>query len=141
MAGELLYSATDTGSRRSVMVINEGDSVWTYLTAPSSMTPVSDGWLLNLIDAPDSLANYKDNGQVPPVTQRFTSQPNAMTAPATEVLSSIWSEDGEAVAVLVGDRALVFLQSSRKTGFSHFLSAAGPFGDPFDHDLFKQLFG
>lgn len=141
MAGELLFSATDTGSRRSVMVINEGNSVWAYLTAPSSMTPVSDSWLLNLIDAPNSLAEYRDNGQVPPATQRFTSQPHAMTAPATEALSSIWSEDGEAVAVLVGDRVLTFLQSSRKTGFSRFLSAAGPFGDPFDHTLFGELFG
>jgi hypothetical protein len=123
------------------MVINEGDSVWTYLTAPSSMTPVSDGWLLNLVDAPETLANYRDNGLVPPATQRFTLQPNAMSAPATEVLSSIWSEDGEAVAVLVSDRVLAFLQSSRKTGFSRFLSAAGPFGDPLDHALFSTLFG
>ncbi len=141
MAGQLLYSATDTGSRRSVMVINEGDSVWAYLSAPGSMTPVSDSWMLNLIDAPDSLAAYRDNAQVPPATVRFTTQPNAMTAPETEMLSSIWSEDGEAVAVLVRDRVLAFMQANRKTGFSRFLSTSGPFGEPFDPALFNQLFG
>lgn len=141
MTGELLYSATDVGSRRSIIVINEGDSVWAYLTAPSSLTPVSDSWLMNLIDAPTSLADYRDNGKVPPATVNFTSQDAAMMVPDTDMWSSSWSVDGEAVAVLARNRVLAFIRSSDKTGFSRFISASGPFGEPFDTDLFVALFG
>lgn len=136
----LLFSATDTGSRRSVIVSRETDAVWCYLTAPGSMTPVADCWLLNLVDAPDSLHAYQHINGVPPATARFTSQPAAMAQPDTEDFSALWSQNGEAVAIAVRNRVLAYLQSTTTHGYCRYLLQAGPYGNPFDPERFTLLF-
>lgn len=140
MAGELVYSATDTGSRRSVIVARETDAVWCYLTGPGSMSPVADCWLFNLVDAPETLLDYQNIEGVPPATARLTSQPSAMVLPTTDEFSAVWSPDGEAAAVAVRDRVLAFMLASEEHGYCRYLAVASPYGKPFDTSLFSATF-
>ena len=140
MAGELVFSATDTGSRRSIIVAREIDSVWCYLTAPGSMSPVADCWLFNLVEAPETLVNYRGIDGVPPATARLTSQPSALALPPTEEFSAVWSSDGEAAAIAVRDRVLAFLLAPQEHGYCRYLNLASPYGKPFDADLFSRTF-
>jgi hypothetical protein len=140
MAGELVFSATDTGSRRSVIVARETDAVWCYLTGPGSMSPVADCWLFNLVDAPETLLDYQNIDGVPPATARLTSQPSALVLPTTDEFSAVWSADGEAAAVAVRDRVLAFMLAREEHGYCRYLAVASPYGKPFDASLFAATF-
>lgn len=68
MPEPLLLSFRSEASRRTLIIADEGDSVWAYLTEAGTLRPVRDCWLLNTptaTDAPD-LERYRAEGRPPP---------------------------------------------------------------------------
>ncbi|RVT87954.1 hypothetical protein [Inhella crocodyli] len=75
----------------------------------------------------------------PPATREFVSYPDPGPIPSN--IEFIWAPDGEAVAIQFDGVTMGFVDSHCKYGFSRSLIKKGPFGSPFDPQLFASLFG
>ncbi len=131
------YHAT---SNRNVVVVDEGSSVWCYLTEPNGDNPIADCWLLNTIDAPENLDDFGSSESAPPATRRYVTDAAKRALPSEASIKLLWSKDGESVAVYVGRELLGFIAHNIPRGFSTNLREEGPFGSPLDRELFSMFF-
>jgi len=113
--------------------------VWLYLTDSAAENPVADCWLLNTIPSPESLEGYRSEG-APPAIRQFVVPRTESDAPLESDVRLLWANDGNSVAVLVNEVPLGFIAKGCKHGYSKNLLASGPFGMPFDQELYQRLF-
>lgn len=140
MTESLFLSERHVGSQRAVVLVDEGSSVWCYLTEPGGSRPIADCWLLNTVEAPENLDAFLQAKSAPPATRNFVVDSAQQPLPAAEAITFQWSEDGESVAVYVEQALLGFIAGSNGRGYSANLREEGPFGAPLEHDLFSILF-
>ena len=146
MADELALSDPHPISRRAAVVADEGESVWLYLTAPDGSI-AADCWLYNRVPAPSTealrplLAEYRARRAPPPAPAEVVGPGAHRVAPLErEAVAFTWSADGEAVAASVDGVLIGFIAPGARRGYSQHLRAAGPWGSPFDADLYGTLF-
>jgi hypothetical protein len=137
--GTLEFSDQHPNSGRIAQVVDEGSAIWLYLTSPDGSQIVSDCWLQNLISAPISIQEFREKRTAPPATQEFVFHPEP--GPVPSEIDFIWASDGGAVAIQFDGVTMGFIDCRCKFGFSRNLIKEGPFGFPFDPELFASLFG
>ena len=140
MIESLFLSERHANSKKAVLLVDEGASVWCYLTESGGSRPIADCWLLNTVEAPENLDAFVQEKAAPPATRRFVADTAQRALPAAEAVQFQWSEDGESVAIYVEQKLLGFIARNNRRGYSANLSEEGPFGSPLDHDLFSTLF-
>ena len=129
-------------SERTALVADEGDSVWLYLTRPGATDVERDCWLFNkpsAARAPD-FSTYEAADLPPPAPADIIVPGGVSDVPDEEHWSVRWSEDGETVAVAIDEVEIGVVSASEPRGFARYLSAASPWGNPWDPALLKQLF-
>jgi hypothetical protein len=140
MTEPLFLSERHIISKKAVVLVDEGTSVWCYLTEPGESRPIADCWLLNTIEAPENVDALTQEESAPPATRLFVTDSAQRALPAAEAVSFQWSKDGESVAVYIEQELLGFIAGNDCRGYSANLRKEGPFGSPLDHDLFSNLF-
>ncbi len=125
---------------KAVVLVDEGSSVWCYLTAPGGNHPIAECWILNTVEAPENLDAFDQTESAPPATRRFVADSAKRAVPAAEAVKFQWSEDGESVAIYVEQELLGFIAGNSPRGYSANLREEGPFGSPLDPELFSTLF-
>jgi hypothetical protein len=100
---------------------------------------VADCWLWNRIAAPGNPADYASQGLAPPAPKGMIIPPGTVTD-ALPTVTTRWRWDGNAVALLVEDRAIAFISADQKRGYCRHLRSAGPWGNPFDAKRYRRLF-
>jgi hypothetical protein len=141
MSDELWVSDTSPVSGRSAIVESAGDSVWLYLTAPDGESIAADCWLFNRVPAPASVAAYRNAGGPPPAVAVVVGDgAHRLEAIGAARVTFRWSPDGESVAALVDGVVLGFIAAGRRHGHSRHLRADGPWGAPFDAELYRATF-
>lgn len=140
MTESLFLSERHASSKKTVVLVDEGASVWCYLTESDESHPIADCWLLNTIEAPENLDAFAQEENAPPATQTFVTDNAQRALPVTEAIRFQWSADGESVAIYIEQELLGFIAHNNRRGYSTNLRKEGPFGSPLDHDLFLTLF-
>jgi hypothetical protein len=137
----LFLSSQNPHSKRWAIMEDDGTSAWLYVTEPNSEKPVADAFVYNRIPpiASDRLCDYRKGP--PPVTTTYAG-PGAFLPhpPAARQFQIIWSDDGESAAVLMAGEPIACILHGQKSGHSRNLTAAGPFGHPWDQKMFVQVF-
>ena len=134
------YSST---SRREAHVAEEVDSIWLYLTLPSTKVVDTVVWLLNTPDAPRSPSQepYRSQHAPPPLPARLAKRGGVRIVPGGKAWRFLWSSDGDAVAALLKDVPVGFVIAGIKRGFSRYAKPGGAaWGLPWDAQLFKARF-
>jgi len=101
MTDELLVSFRSEVSGRTVVVSDEGDSVWGYLTRAGTLQPERDCWLFNTPEAPLSpdISEYRRTRRPPPAPAAMVGPGGVQDPPRAERWSVRWSQAGESVAI------------------------------------------
>jgi hypothetical protein len=137
-------------SRRTAIVVDEGDSVWLYLTEASGEGVTADCWLMNRIPAPryadlaeqEGAERYRGEGLPPPAIAEVVTE-GAFRATPLEAARwrFTWAANGESVAAFYETELVGFIARGEPRGFSRFLRVASPWGEPLDLERYLAVFG
>jgi hypothetical protein len=141
MSNDLLVESRSEASQRTIVVADEGDSVWVYLTRPGTLQPERDCWLFNkpsAADVPD-LSRYRDASLPPPAPASTIDPAGILPSPESAAWSVRWSDDGEAAVVVCDAVDVGLLALSEQRGMARYLRERGPWGIPWDAQLVALL--
>jgi len=133
-------SFRSTVSARHATLEDDGYSAWLYLTSQSKYEVIADCFVYSRVELPDHLVSpVGKNG--PPLLTRHYGTPAALqrSVPA-ESLRIEFSPDGNSAVVFLRDEPWTFVTYDQKHGYSKSLSVAGPFGYPWDEQLYHDHF-
>jgi hypothetical protein len=143
-------SERNPDSGRTAMIVDEGDSVWLYLTDVSGEGVTADCWLMNRIPAPryaelaenEGAERYRGEGLPPPAIAEVVTDGAFHPAPLEAARCRFtWAANGESVAAYYETELLGFIARGEPRGFSRFLKVASPWGEPLDLERFAKVFG
>ena len=138
--GESQDSGPHSVSGRCAIVNDDGDSAWLLLTDGDGHKIIADCWLYNRrhFDRAE-LATWPHDR--PPPAPDDAIDPGALrTMPLLDAIAFVWDRAGDGVAVIAQGQVLGFIAPGSRRGHSQFLRESGPWGVPFDGDLFERLF-
>jgi hypothetical protein len=137
-------------SGRTASIVDEGDSVWLYLTDASGEGVTADCWLMNRIPAPryaelaenDGAERYRGEGLPPPAIAEVVADGAFHPAPLEASRCRFtWAANGQSVAAYYEAELLGFIARGEPRGFSRFLKVASPWGEPLDLGRYAEVFG
>jgi hypothetical protein len=130
----LLLGIRSEVSQRTVVIADEGDSVWAYLTRPDSLRPERDCWLFNKPSAAASpdLDRYREASLPPPAPASAIDPAGVLDSPASARWSVRWSDDGDAAAIVCDGVDVGLLAAGEPRGMARHLRERGPWGLPWD---------
>jgi hypothetical protein len=112
------------------------------LSHPNTIAPSSDCWVANLADqTPDDLSGFREAGLPPPAPASVLEEGASGLPSRTSGYTISWSADGQAVSASIDDEPIAFIIADRKPGFHAYIRTDCPWGQPFDANLHRQLFG
>jgi len=116
-------------------------SGWLYLTNPNEKKPIADCWIYNRVEAP-SPSEIKDYRNGPPPASFEYCRSNVFVSKTDNMkISFKWSDDGNAVALIVENVPLGYIIAGSRGGYSRNLLKNGPWGNVFEEDRYKDIFG
>lgn len=130
-------------SRRYAILEDNGTTLWLYLTAPDQRKVVADTWVFNRVRpllTPDELTPFRDAHQPPPILESLADDDPICHTPAIHHWSFNWTPDGEAVAIFRDDQPIAFVRSTERRGFSRHVIHPSPWGVPWSHKIFQDVF-
>jgi len=141
MTDELLVSFRSEVSGRTVVVSDEGDSVWGYLTRAGTLQPERDCWLFNTPEAPLSpdISEYRRTRRPPPAPAAMVGPGGVQDPPRAERWSVRWSQAGESVAIALDGVDIGVIAAAERRGISRHLTESGPWGGRWDEVLVGRL--
>ncbi len=135
-----IFSDKNPDSKRYAIFEDDGVSGWLYITGPDDMTFIGDCWIYNRIPAPDPIIIGAFRPGPPPAPQGFAG-PNALQAlPDWSSIRLLWSDDGNAVALLMNNLPVGFVVADDKRGVSRHLANNGPWGLIWNQELYDKNF-
>lgn len=140
MKESLLADELNPLSNQTAFVVDEGESVWLYITSGCDSTIISDCWLFNTVPSKADIDKDAPRHRPPPVVTSFLITEDIHQIPESSDIRFMWSVDAHSVAIMVFDEVLGFIADGEKHGYSRNLARQGPWGNPFDEDRFRFLF-
>jgi hypothetical protein len=128
-------------SRRWAVFEDNGVSGWLYLTEPGSEKPTSDCWVYNCVTVTERAEHYMSRGMAPPAPASYADPTAEITEMDESAFTFRWAEDGESVAIFINDVLMGFIISRQGRGYSRNLMKVGPWGNPLDEEMYKNVFG
>ncbi len=138
----MYISEQHPSSRRFAIFEDDGTTGYLYLTAPDDAKPAGDCWVYNRFPAPEPAEIKKYRGLPPPAARGYAG-PNAQrSAPPEGSVIFLWSQDGNAVSLLIdGDpNGFLIFGEAGHGGYSLHLIKEGPWGKPWDQERFREVF-
>jgi hypothetical protein len=136
----LFVSDQNQVSKRWCILEDDGKSAWLYITEPENEKPVGDAFVYNRID-PIPKSRVKDYSEgPPPICESHASDQAQIKNPNASQFSFIWSNNGESVALLSESKPIAMIINSKKDGYSKAVALHGPWGHPWDQDLYDRIF-
>lgn len=116
--------------------------VWLYLTLPQTTQPARDCPAFVTATPPDSVdwERIKQTGEPPGITKDMATDRALIERPSPEHFSTVWSSDGESVAVRHRGELICMVVAGQKRGHSKAVAGSSPLGEPFDDSLFTSTF-
>ena len=136
----LFLSARSTVSGRHAILEDDGFAVLLYLTTPTDTKPAADCFVYSVVPPTDELVTPQDTGGPPILLRRFASERALQPDVPANSHRLEFSPDGHSVAVFIRGEPWAFIARDEPLGHSKSISAAGPFGQPWNHQLFDDLF-
>jgi hypothetical protein len=142
MADDYFSESFHNKSRRHAILGLDGSVAYLYLTAAGTQKPEKDVAVFStgeLVEPEVAVASAKE-GNPPPLVARYASESAVYPAETFWQLTFFWSEDGNAVAVLLNGAPISYVSAYEKSGKSKALSLASFFGEPWSDDSFAAAF-
>jgi hypothetical protein len=137
---EIFLSEQNQVSRRWGILEDDGKSAWLYITEREEESIVADAFVYNRVDPIQKSKIREHRGGPPPICETYASTEAQMGNPVRGQFSLFWSRDGESVAVLSHSNPIAMIINTKKFGYSKAVAVDGPWGHPWDQDLYDRIF-
>lgn len=129
-------------SHRTAILEEIDGMVWLYLSQPQTTQPERDCPAFVTTTPPDSVdwELIKQTGEPPCITKDVASNRARIEQPAPGDFSSVWSSDGESMAVKHQGSYICMIVAGHNRGHSRAIEISNPLGEPFDESLFASTF-
>ena len=138
---ELFFSDQDEISGRNIIVEEDGNSIWAYLTQPHK-TEIDKDYYVGTryeitIEELDIEAIKKANVP-PPMIKKYSTEWSQMKKIKEEDLSVEWFEDGDILLKIKGI-SFLFFHKGESRGFSKSIKENCLYGNAWNEDRFKEI--
>lgn len=140
--GGLFLSWKHPVSHQTAILEEMDGIVWLYLSEPQATQPARDCPAFVTAPPPDSVdwERIKQTGEPPGISKDVASDRALIEHPAPEDFSTIWSADGESVALRYRGDLICMIVAGQQRGHSKALGRSSPLGEPFDESLSASTF-
>jgi hypothetical protein len=133
-------SFVSNASGRHATLEDDGYSAWLYLTSQSKYEVIATCFVYSRVELPEHRVTPFGTSAPPLlIRQHATSVAVQPNVPA-ESLRLEFSPDGNSAVVFLRGDPWAFITYDQKHGYSKSLSVAGPFGYPWDEQLYHEHF-
>jgi hypothetical protein len=139
--GIFIHSYNETSGRYAILD-EFGKTGVLYLSEEGSQKPVKDAFAY-MKEPPIDKETWKERMKAgePPILHTEIASKNAVLPITNEKeFSFLWSSDGQAVALLYKGQAIAFISLHEKYGFSKAVTKESPIVNPWDQNMYEQLF-
>ena len=136
----------DQESKRFIVIEEDKNSIWSYLTFPNEERINKDCFLGSRNEISIDTFNFKnlDTESPPPITKEYSTTQSHMPDLKQEDVSIEWLSNGNVVLLIKGDLFLFFTKEERK-GFSKSVSKNEIYGNKWNEykyiEIIKQKTG
>ena len=129
-------------SHRTAILEEMDGMVWLYLSQPETTQPARDCPAFITATPAESVdwERIQQTGEPPAITKDVASDQALIEHPSPEDFSTIWSSDGESVALQHRGEFLCMIVAEQQRGHSKALQQSSPLGEPFDEKLATSTF-
>jgi hypothetical protein len=136
----LFLSVGSTVSGRNAILEDDGFTMLLYLSGTCDTKPVADCFVYSLVPPTEKLVAPHGRSGPPILLRRFASEVALQPDVPANAHRFEFSPDGHSVAVFVRGEPWAFIARDEPHGYSKSISADGPFGHPWNQQLFDDLF-
>lgn len=134
-------SFVSNASGRHATLEDDGYSAWLYLTSCSKKQEViADCYVYSRVELPDELVMPFGKSGPPLLMRQFATAAAVQQSVPEDSLRLQFSRDGNSALLLLRGEPWALVTRDQKQGYSKSLSAAGPFGNPWDEEIYRELF-
>ena len=133
-------SFVSNASGRHATLEDDGYSAWLYLTSQSEYRVIADCLVYSRVEPPDHRIHPSGRGSPPLLLRQFASSVAVQPHVPVEILRLQFSVDGNSAVVFLRNEPWTFVTYDQKHGYSKSLSVSGPFGHPWDEQLYSERF-
>lgn len=119
---------------------DDGYSAWRYLTSQSKYEVIADAFLYSRVELPEFRVMPLRRSGPPLLPRRFATSAAVQRSVPEESLRIEFSADGNSAVVFLRREPWAFVTCDQRCGYSKRLSVAGPFGHPWDEQLYHEHF-
>jgi len=142
-ADDIFLDSKHAVSGRFAVLEEMGGTAWLYLTHPELPKPEKDAivYTRNKLASMEEVQAEARRGQPPPLAKEYASEGAIIPYARLDEFNIKWSFDGQSVAVLRNNVPLTMILADANRGYSKALSKSGPFGEPWDQQIYERVFG
>lgn len=125
------------------MIDTNANTVWMYLHDLSVPCVIGDTPICSLVRL-ISLDDFKEQyqrGETPPLVLEHSTNRALIPDISNHQIDVMWLQDGRSVVALVDDEPFAMIVAGKKKGFSKAISLQGPWGNPWNDEIFNEVFG
>ncbi|MCH5192316.1 MAG: hypothetical protein J1F11_00035 [Oscillospiraceae bacterium] len=133
----MFISDYNSESHRNLIIDEDENTVWAYLTQPFSDKIFLDCWIANKINAPshkdikENIDQYKNAPPPAPVDVLVEGYVN-ISMPREDMFKILWSTDGETVSIYMNDSLTAVINAAERQVFNKFLCVDCAWGKPLN---------
>ena len=127
-------------SKRWAFLEDDGMSAWLYITESADPVPIASCLIYSCLEPVPSVPADWKRGVPPPLTHDYATDRALQLNAEQAKLQLGWETNGRAVVVLMDDEPVAFMLVEEKRGYSKSVLRSGPYGEPWDDDLFEETF-
>jgi hypothetical protein len=133
-------SFVSSASGRHATLEDDGYSAWLYLTSQSKYEVVADCFVYSRVELPEFRVMPFGRSGPPLLLRQFATATSVQKSVPEDLLRIQFSSDGNSAVVLLRGEPWTFVTYDQKHGYSKSVSVAGPFGNPWDEQLYHEYF-
>ena len=127
-------------SGRHATLEDDGFSAWLYLTGQSKYEIIATAFVYSRVELPKfRIMPFGENG-LPLLIREYATSVAVQPSVPADSLRLDFSSDGNSAVVLLRVEPWTFITYDQERGYSKSLSVAGPFGRPWDEQLYHEHF-
>lgn len=138
----LFFSDEDDVTKRNVIIEEDGNSIWAYLTVPEKIEIDKDCYLCTRYDITIEeldLESFKQTKTPPPMIKKYSTEWSQIEEIKEEDLLVEWYQNGNVLLKIKGDPFL-FFHKDESRGFSKSIKEDCQYGNAWNEDKLREIF-
>lgn len=143
MNEEIYIESQSPNNNYYCIVEGDGKTVWMYLHDVKNKCVIAESPICSLIELMD-LSEFKETYQgkgAPPLVRGYSNDNSVISDITNDRMEILWHTDGVSPLALVDNVPFSMIIKGEKKGYSKAIKVDGPWGHPWDNELYLKMKG